>query len=193
MWARTWGRRWFPCVCALALMGPAHAAPALAPWGGGAAPGLALRDTEGRAHDLAAYRGKVVLINFWATWCEPCRQEMPSIQRLRDRLAGRPFAVLAVNVDEPDARVRRFLKQTGLDLPILMDPDKIVTREWGVRVLPVTFIVGPDGRVRYRLVGDLDWNSETVAGVIAGLMGEARPQSIVQNVKIHAAASAQLR
>jgi thiol-disulfide isomerase/thioredoxin len=193
MWARTWGRWWLPCVCAIALMGPARAAPALAPWGGGAAPGLALRDTDGRAHDLAAYRGKVVLINFWATWCEPCRQEMPSIQRLRDRLAGKPFAVLAVNVDEPDARVRRFLKQTGLDLPILMDPDKVVTREWGVRVLPVTFIVGPDGRVRYRLVGDLDWNSETVMGVIAGLMGEARPRSVVQNVKIDAAASAQLR
>jgi thiol-disulfide isomerase/thioredoxin len=173
-----WGCLW---LCALAVLGSAHAAPALVPWGGGAAPALALRDTEGRTHDLAAYRGKVVLVNFWATWCEPCRQEMPSIQRLRDRLAGKPFAVLAVNVDEPDARVRRFLEQTALDLPILMDPDKVVTRRWGVRVLPVTFLVGPDGRVRYRLVGDLDWNSETVAGVIAGLMAEARPRSVAQN------------
>jgi thiol-disulfide isomerase/thioredoxin len=185
-----WGFLW---VCALALLGTAHAAPALAPWGGGTAPALALRDTDGRTHDLAAYRGKVVLVNFWATWCEPCRQEMPSIQRLRDRLAGQPFAVLAVNVDEPDARVRLFVKQTALDLPILMDPDKVVTRGWGVRVLPVTFLVGPDGRVRYRLVGDLDWNSETVAGVIAGLMAEARPRSVVQAEKIHTAASAQLR
>jgi thiol-disulfide isomerase/thioredoxin len=174
------GRLWFACVFGLVLTGPARAAPALAPWGGGAAPELALRDVEGRPHNLAAYRGKVVLINFWATWCEPCRQEMPSIQRLRDRLAGKPFAVLAVNVDEPDARVRQFLKQTALDLPILMDPNKVATRGWGVRVLPVTFIVGPDGRVRYRFVGDLDWNSDTVVGVIAGLMGEARSQSVVQ-------------
>jgi peroxiredoxin len=170
MWGRMTVRLWFLCVCALVLMGPARAAPALQPWDGGAAPDLALLDTEGRPHKLAAYRGKVVLINFWATWCEPCRQEMPSIQRLRDRLAGRPFAVLAVNVDEPYTRVRQFLKQTALDLPILMDPNKVVTRAWGVRVLPVTFIVGPDGRVRYRLVGDLDWNSDTVAGVISSLM-----------------------
>jgi thiol-disulfide isomerase/thioredoxin len=111
-----------------------------------------------------------VLVNFWATWCEPCRQEMPSIQRLRDRFAGKPFAVLAVNVDEPEARVRQFLKQTQLDLTIVMDPNKTLTREWGVRMLPVTFIIGADGRIRYRLVGDLDWSSETVVGVISQLM-----------------------
>ena len=111
-----------------------------------------------------------MLINFWATWCEPCRQEMPSIQRLRDRLAGKPFVVLAVNVDEPEARVRRFLSQTQLDLPVLLDPNKAVTRGWGVRVLPASFIVGPDGRTRYRLIGDLDWSSDTVVGVISQLI-----------------------
>jgi peroxiredoxin len=164
--------RW---ICALFLLGSmfagaAQAAPALTPWGGGPAPALALRDLEGRAHSLGAYRGKVVLINFWATWCEPCRLEMPSIQRLRERLGDKGFAVLAVNVDEPDARVRQFLKQTGLDLTVVMDPNKTVTRNWGVRYLPVTFIVGPDGRVRYRVVGDLDWDSDTVVGVISQLL-----------------------
>jgi thiol-disulfide isomerase/thioredoxin len=129
-----------------------------------------LKDVEGRPHSLAAYRGKVVLINFWATWCEPCRQEMPSIQSLRDKLAGKPFVVLAVNVDEPEARVRQFLVKTKLDLPVLMDPNKTVTREWGVKLLPVSFIIGTDGRVRYRLVGDLDWSSDTVVGVISQLM-----------------------
>ena len=156
---------------ALVLPLPAAAAVStLEPWGGGAAPALVLTDIEGRAHDLSAYRGKVVLINFWATWCEPCRQEMPSIQRLRDRLAGKPFAALAVNVDEPEARIRVFLKQTGFDLPVLLDPNKTITRSWGVRFLPVTFIVGKDGRVRYRLIGDLDWSSERVVGVISELM-----------------------
>src|SRR5687768_187253 len=73
-------------------------APALAPWSGDPAPALVLKDTQGVTHDLTRYRGKVVLINFWATWCIPCREEMPSMQRLRDRLSGKPFVVLAVNV-----------------------------------------------------------------------------------------------
>jgi peroxiredoxin len=95
---------------------------------------------------------------------------MPSIQRLRDKLDARTFAVLAVNLDEPEARVRRFVKETGLALPIAMDPNKTASRNWGVRYLPVSFIVGPDGRVRYRLVGDLDWDSDAVAGIIAQLI-----------------------
>ena len=164
--------RWIRALmfCLLAITAPALAAPVLTPWGGGATPRLALRDLEGRAHDLAAYKGKVVLINFWATWCEPCRQEMPSIQRLRDKLGPKAFSVLAVNVDEPDARVRRFIKETGLDLTVLMDPGKTVTSSWSVRYLPVSFIVGADGRIRYRVVGDIDWGNETVVGMISRLL-----------------------
>ena len=161
---------WLMALGVWLLAPAAGAAPALQPWGGGPAPALSLKGLEGGAHSLAAYRGKVVLINFWATWCEPCRLEMPSIQRLRDRLGAKGFAVLAVNVDEPDARVRRFVKETGLDLTIVMDPNKTTMRNWGVRYLPVTFIVGPDGRVRYRVVGDLDWDSDTVVGVISQLI-----------------------
>ena len=157
-------------LCGSWLAPPAAAAPALTPGSGGPAPALGLRDLEGRQFNLAAYRGKVVLINFWATWCEPCRQEMPSIQRLRDRLSGKGFAVLAVSVDEPDARVRQFVKQTGLDLTVVMDPGKTVTRNWGVRYLPVSFIVGADGRIRYRVVGDIDWDNDTVVGVISQLL-----------------------
>jgi peroxiredoxin len=157
-------------LCGWMLAGSAQAAPALTPWTGGATPALNLRDLEGGAHSLARYRGKVLLVNFWATWCEPCRQEMPSIQRLRDKLAGKDFAVLAVNVDEPDARVRLFAKKTGLDLTIVMDPNKTVTTNWGVRYLPVSFIVGRDGRTRYRVVGDIDWDNDTVVGVISQLL-----------------------
>ena len=164
--------RWIRALlfCLAALAAPALAAPALAPWSGAATPRLSLRDLEGRTHDLATYKGKVVLINFWATWCEPCRQEMPAIQRLRDRLGPNAFAVIAVNVDEPDARVRQFIKSTGLDLPVVMDPGKHVTRSWGVRYLPVSFIVGADGRIRYRAVGDIEWDNETVVGTISRLL-----------------------
>jgi thiol-disulfide isomerase/thioredoxin len=155
---------------AYATVADAHAAAAITPWSGGATPPLALKDVNGGAHDLARYKGKVVLINFWATWCEPCRQEMPSIQRLRDKFAGKAFAVLAINVDEPDARVRRFLEQTLLDLPVLMDPNKTATRGWGVRVMPTTFIVGPDGRIRYRSMGDMDWSTDSVVGIVSQLL-----------------------
>lgn len=146
------------------------AAQPLQPWGGEIAPPLVLKDVRGATHDLAQYRGKVVLVNFWATWCEPCRHEMPSIERLRDKLAGKPFAVFAVNVDEPDARVRTFLAQTDLSLPVLMDRNKKVTRGWGVRVLPTTFVIGPDGRTRYHLVGDIDWSHGSVVGIITRLL-----------------------
>ena len=157
-------------LAVLIFVAPAMSAAALAPWGGGPAPSLALKDLEGRAHDLAAYRGKVVLVNFWATWCEPCRHEMPSIQRLSEKLAGKPFVVLAVNVDEPESRVRNFLKETGFDLPVLLDANKSVTRNWGARLLPVTFVVGPDGRVRYRLLGEMDWSSDNTVTLISALM-----------------------
>ena len=149
----------------------AASGPVLTSLNGDPAPALVLKDVNGTTHDLASYRGRVVLINFWATWCVPCREEMPSIQKLRDRLAGKPFVVFAVNVDEPDSRVRNFLSETRLDLPTLLDQNKSVTRAWGVRVMPTTFIVGRDGRLRYRAVGDLDWASDTVVGTISQLFG----------------------
>ena len=148
----------------------AQAAATLAPWSGKAAPPLVLKDIHGADHDLARYRGKVVLVNFWATWCEPCRYEMPSMQRLKEKLAGKPFEVLAVNVDEPEARVRRFVTETKFDLPVLLDVKKSVTRGWSVRVMPTTFLVGPDGRIRYRTLGDLDWSGHDVLNAIARLL-----------------------
>jgi thiol-disulfide isomerase/thioredoxin len=130
-----------------------------------------LKDLHGATHDLARYRGKVVLVNFWATWCEPCRHEMPSMQRLRDKLAGKPFVVLAVNVDEPDARVRRFVEETRFNLPVVLDMNKTVTRAWKVRVMPTSYIVDTEGKLRYRVVGDIDWSTDTVIGTITQLLG----------------------
>jgi peroxiredoxin len=149
---------------------PVLAQPVLQPWDGTPAPALVLKDIAGRSHDLAQYRGNVVLVNFWATWCEPCRLEMASIQTLKERLAGKSFVVLAVNVDEPEARVRNFVAQTRLALSVLVDTNKTVTRAWGVRVLPATYIIGPDGRMRYRLLGDMDWNNDTTMGLISQLI-----------------------
>ena len=145
----------------------------LSPWKSGATPALALRDLRGATHDLASYRGKVVLVNFWATWCEPCRDELPSMQRLEQRLAGQPFVVLAVNADEPEARIRKFLSQAALDFTVLLDPEMRAAREWKARILPASFVVDRDGRVRYSARGDLDWTDPRVIGAIRALISES--------------------
>lgn len=141
-------------------------------WSGGPTPALRLQDLDGKAHTLADYRGKVVLINFWATWCAPCRYEMPSIEKLRASLMGRPFAVLAVNLGEPEPRVRAFLQEVPLRFPVLLDPDAAAAKAWKVKALPATFVVGPDGRVRYRYIGELDWSRASVRSAIAALLPE---------------------
>ncbi|HEU4352816.1 MAG TPA: TlpA disulfide reductase family protein [Burkholderiales bacterium] len=153
----------------LALSLPA-AAEELKPWAGGATPPLELTDLQGKKHSLADYRGKVVLVNFWATWCEPCRQEMPSMERLRVSLAGRPFSVLAVNLAEPESRISKFLDAVPVGFPILLDRDTKTTRAWQAKVLPATYIVGPNGAIRYRHVGELDWSKPEVRKQIVALM-----------------------
>jgi thiol-disulfide isomerase/thioredoxin len=142
----------------------------LKPWTGGAAPALELADLEGNVHRLAEYHGKTVLVNFWATWCAPCRAEMPSIERLQLSMKGRPFAVLAVNVAEGGRIARDFAEKLPVTFTVLLDRDGRVTRAWGARVLPATYIVGPDGRIRYSYFGDLDWSSDEVRLRIEGLM-----------------------
>lgn len=152
------------------------AAPALprpwTPWPGGPTPALGLKDLGGADHALDAYRGKVVILNFWATWCEPCREEMPSLNRLRKSLEGQPVAMLAVNVAEGEARINDFTGKVPVDFPVLLDRDSQVARAWKVRVLPTTVIIGTDGRVRYTYVGGRDWNDESVRTTIASLIRE---------------------
>jgi thiol-disulfide isomerase/thioredoxin len=114
----------------------------------------------------------VVLVNFWATWCEPCREEMPSMQRLKTRLAGEPFTILAINYGESAAKVEAFLRDAGtrLDFLVLLDPGQQAARAWRVRVLPASFLVGPDGLVRYSVLGELDWSRPDVETVVRSLL-----------------------
>ncbi len=150
-------------------------AQSLVPWRGGAAPPLELQALDGSRHALADYRGRVVLVNFWATWCAPCRAEMPSIERLRRSLDGEPFAVLAVNVGEDANAVRAFADSVTMRFPLLLDVDNRVTRDWGARALPTTFIIGPDGRVRYQAIGARDWADSDIRSRLRALMPGARP------------------
>jgi thiol-disulfide isomerase/thioredoxin len=135
-----------------------------------AAPALVLDDPAGHAHDLAELAGAVVLVNFWASWCPPCLKEMPSLERLRARLAGRGFEVLAVNVGESPRRARAMLDRLGYSGTLLLDPDQAAFAAWGVEVLPTSFVVGPGGRVRLRAVGDVAWDAADVVEAVEALL-----------------------
>lgn len=110
-----------------------------------------------RSQDLA---GKVVLLNFWATWCGPCKEEMPSLARLRERLDPNAFAVVTMTTDGQAEAIRQFLAQLGVTLPVLFDEQQDVSRAFMVRGLPTTVLIAADGTVLARAVGPREWDSE---------------------------------
>ena len=139
------------------------------PWKDATPPALALRDLAGRRHALADYRGKVVLVNFWATWCEPCREEMPSMQRLKRafrRAAVRHSRGELRGVGHPGRRLPEALPPRPDGAP---RPSQDASRAWRVRVLPASFLVGADGRVRYSVIGEIDWMSSPAIETVRGL------------------------
>ena len=160
----------FAAALLLAAAGAWAAGGTLKPWSGGATPPLALRDLQGKEHKLADYRGKVVVLNFWATWCDPCREEMPSMQRLQEKLAGRPFAILAVDYGEGAPRVSEFLKKVPVRFTVLLDRDTSAATAWKVKVLPTTMVIDTEQRVRYVAVGDIEWDSQAVEEKIRKLL-----------------------
>ena len=114
-----------------------------------------LTDLDGKAHSLSQYRGKVVLVNFWATWCKPCTTEMPAMQASFDRLRDKGFVVLAINELEDEAKVREHIKQYGHTFPVLMDRDNKVANQFGVFGLPVSVFIDQQGRVQEYIKGGL--------------------------------------
>lgn len=135
------------------------------------APAIDLLRTDGTPLSLAELRGKVVLVNFWATWCEPCVTEMPALQRMRDTLGPQGLEVLAVNYQEGPARIDAFVQKMGLHLPVVRDTDGSVAKAWNARVLPASFVVDQSGRIRYVLVGGADWTSVSLVNTIRELLG----------------------
>jgi len=157
----------------LAAMPVASSDPPIKPWTSGATPPLELAAMDGRKVALAGLKGRVVVINYWATWCEPCIDEMPSLERLRAKMKGRPFEVLAVNYGESSGRVSRFVAKMKLTLPVLLDPYKNSVEAWKVRGLPMTFIVDAKGEVRYWSFGERDWSRGEALRLVERLVAEA--------------------
>jgi thiol-disulfide isomerase/thioredoxin len=141
----------------------------LTPWSSGPTPPITLADHRGTDHTLTAYRGRVVLVNFWATWCEPCREEMPALHDLQHKLGKERLVVLAVNYGESTEKVQQFGHTLSVDFPLLLDRHMEAAKAWQVRVLPTSFVLGQDGQIRYRAVGLLDWSTTQVAKLLTDL------------------------
>jgi cytochrome c biogenesis protein CcmG, thiol:disulfide interchange protein DsbE len=132
-------------------------------------------DSVPRIKSLDEYRGKVVLLNVWATWCQPCRVEMPSIEALHKSLGPKGLQVLAVSVDEPgfEKQIRDFAQEYRLTFQILYDPDTAgIRKRYQITGYPETFIIGKDGLIRRKLIGATDWNSKGNRALIEHLLAE---------------------
>ncbi len=119
---------------------------------------------------LADARGQIVLVNFWASWCEPCRAEMPSLELLEQRHEADRLQVLAINFRETDAAVRRYVEQSALSLRVARDADGAAAKAFGVRVFPSTIAIGRDGKARFTITGEVDWTGAAARRWIAALL-----------------------
>ncbi|WP_328987764.1 peroxiredoxin family protein [Thiorhodovibrio winogradskyi] len=133
------------------------------------APAFELQTPDGARVALADLRGEIVLVNFWATWCPPCRAEMPAMERAWQELRDKGVRFLAINVDEDGGTVADFAKSLGVSFPLLLDPGGKVTQAWPLRGLPTTFVVDADGRLRLIALGEREWDEQPIMRQILSL------------------------
>lgn len=139
-----------------------------------AAPALDLPDLVGHRQTLDAWRGQVVLLSFWASWCQPCLEDVPGIQRLAEKMRGQPFVVVGVNVAEAQRKVERTLAQLRIAFTVLLDEEGATFRAWGGKALPTGVLIDHQGRLRYVGLGPLEWDGAEVVSACEELLGEAR-------------------
>jgi peroxiredoxin len=162
---------WICAVILLALFAASgctkHEEPAVE---GKLAPDFTLKDLSGRPVQLSSLKGKVVLVNFWATWCPPCREEIPSMLKMNQAMQGKPFQWLAISVDEGGKKaVEEFFKKAGATMPALLDTDGAVSRRYGTTGVPETFVVDTKGVIMKKIVGAMDWSSPQVLAALENL------------------------
>jgi peroxiredoxin len=134
-----------------------------------AATDFTLTDYEGKTHRLSDYRGQVVVLNFWATWCPPCRLEMPSMERAWQQVKGEGIVVLGVNVGEDEDTIFAFTGSYPVSFPLPMDSDGTVIKSYPVVGLPTTYIISPDGMVTHRAVGSREWDDPALLERLRGM------------------------
>ncbi len=141
------------------------------PWPRGTpTPALELPDLDGRRWRLADQRGRVVALNFWASWCEPCREEMPSLQLMAQRHEADGLLIVAVNFREGRGTIRRFMETTSMDLPVLRDAEGAAAKAFGVRAFPSTVFIRRDGQAALSVVGAADWTGEPARSWVKALL-----------------------
>ncbi len=133
------------------------------------APGYRLPDMDGESHKLDELKGKVVIVNFWATWCPPCRRELPSMNRAWKKVKGEGIVIVGVNVGEDEDTVFAFNGEYPIDFPVLLDQEGEVIARWPVKGLPTTFVVDPEGRIVYRAIGGRDWDDDKLLDIVRRL------------------------
>jgi thiol-disulfide isomerase/thioredoxin len=139
------------------------------------APALDLPDTKGAPRNLTAWQGQVVLLNFWASWCAPCVEEMPGLQRLAEQMRGRPFVVVAVNVGDSQRRAEHFATQLKIEFPVLLDAEGATFKSWGGKGLPTSVLIDRNGALRYLGLGPLEWDGAEAVAAVEALLGEPAP------------------
>ena len=153
----------------------ARAAHTVRPWPADKpTPPLQLADLDGKAWSLAALKGRPVVLNFWASWCEPCRAEMPSLELLATRHQKAGLVILSVNYKESPAAIHKFLDALPFSLPILLDGDGETAGAWTLRVFPTTVLIDRDGQARQSVMGELDWMGDTARALIEPLLAKRK-------------------
>ncbi|MEW8187236.1 MAG: TlpA disulfide reductase family protein [Candidatus Thiodiazotropha endolucinida] len=138
------------------------------------APTFRLRDLEGRNHQLLDYRGSVLIVNFWASWCVPCRRELPSMNRAWTALKPKGIAMLAINLGDDAEAVKEFLNDFPIDFPVLLDHRGRISQRWQVRGLPTTLVLNRRGEIVYRAVGEREWDDAALLHQLQTLQPESR-------------------
>ncbi|HYN78585.1 MAG TPA: TlpA disulfide reductase family protein [Lamprocystis sp. (in: g-proteobacteria)] len=133
------------------------------------APAFDLQDAQGQPQRLAEHLGKPVILNFWATWCPPCRAEMPAMQRAYQALAAEGIAVIAVNVGDDADAIGEFLEETPVDFPLPMDTDSKVAQRYPMKGLPTTYVIDPQGRLVLVAEGERDWDDPKLLDQVRAL------------------------
>jgi len=133
------------------------------------APDFALKNLDGEIQRLSDFKGKVVIVNFWATWCPPCRAEMPSMQRAWNEIQDKGVVMLAVHVGGNEDKIWSFVGDYDLDFPVLIDPKSKVADAWPMKGLPSTFVIDPEGRIVYRAIGAREWDDPAILNSIYAL------------------------